>query len=110
MTFDHYQTEAHKTSLDTAIGGDTLLYPVLGLAGETGEIVDKVKKIYRDHGGKMTEEQAAELAKETGDLLWYIAEICTQLDVSLGFVAFGNLKKLADRQARGVIGGNGDNR
>lgn len=110
MTFEDYQAKAHETSKNTEIGGDTLLYPVLGLAGETGEIVDKVKKLYRDHGGKMSHEQAIELAKETGDLMWYISEICTQLGISLGYVAQRNLEKLADRAERGVIGGNGDNR
>jgi NTP pyrophosphatase (non-canonical NTP hydrolase) len=110
MTFDEYQERAHQTSKDTVIGGDKLLYPVLGLAGEVGEIVDKVKKLYRDHDGYMTHAQRVELAKEGGDLLWYIAEICTQLEINFSFVAESNLKKLADRADRGVIGGSGDNR
>lgn len=92
------------------IGGDTFLYPVLGLAGETGEFVDKVKKLYRDHGGWMDEPVRLELVKELGDLQWYLAELATQLDVKLNYVADTNLQKLADRAQRGVIGGNGDNR
>lgn len=110
MTFDEYQVKAHETSKNTAIGGDTLLYPVLGLAGETGEFADKVKKLYRDNNGVMSEGQRSSLVLELGDLQWYLAELATQLGVSLAFVADMNLAKLADRAERGVIGGDGDNR
>lgn len=96
--------------MNTMIGGDTLLYPVMGMCGEAGEIMDKVKKIYRDNGGELTHDQAVGLAKETGDLLWYCAEICTQLGINMGYVAQRNLEKLADRAERGVIGGSGDER
>lgn len=110
MTFNEYQEAAHRTSFNTEIGGDTLLYPVLGLLGEAGEIANKVKKIYRDKGGNFDENDRIMLLDESSDLTWYLAEICTQLGVSLEDVAKHNITKLADRAARGVIGGNGDNR
>jgi NTP pyrophosphatase (non-canonical NTP hydrolase) len=110
VTFNEYQEAAHRTSFNTEIGGDTLLYPVLGLLGEAGEIANKVKKIYRDKGGKFSEDDKAMLLDESSDLAWYLAEICTQLGVSLEDVAKHNIAKLADRAERGVIGGNGDNR
>lgn len=110
MTFEEYQERAHTTSFNTAIGGDTLLYPVLGLAGEAGEVTEKVKKLYRDKGGKVDNESLNLIAKELGDALWYVAEICTQLGMSLEGVAKLNLDKLYNRSIRGVISGNGDNR
>lgn len=110
MRFDDYQLQAHETSKNTAIGGDTLIYPVIGLGDEIGEVLGKLKKIYRDKDGVFDDDDKSAIGKELGDVLWYLAEICTQLDISLSGVAWANIKKLADRAERGVIGGNGDNR
>ncbi|MCB1972562.1 MAG: nucleoside triphosphate pyrophosphohydrolase family protein [Geminicoccaceae bacterium] len=110
MELNDYQTRAHATSLNVEIGGDWLLYPVLGLLGEAGEIANKVKKIHRDNGGGITLEQALELRKELGDVLWYVAELATQLGTTLDFVAHDNLLKLADRAERGTLKGSGDDR
>ncbi len=82
----------------------------LGLVGEAGEIANKVKKIIRDNGGVVTPEQASQIAAEVGDVLWYVAALSRELGVDLGEVAQANIQKLTDRQARGVIGGSGDNR
>lgn len=110
MTFDEYQERAHQTSFNTAIGGDTLLYPVLGLAGEAGEVAEKIKKLYRDKGGKIDGEAMNLIAKELGDVCWYVSEICTQMDISLNAVVELNLEKLYNRSIRDVLHGNGDNR
>jgi NTP pyrophosphatase (non-canonical NTP hydrolase) len=67
-----------------------------------------VKKIFRDHGGLITEEDRAALTLELGDVLWYVAELCTQLALSLEVVAVRNIEKLRGRQARGTLGGDGD--
>lgn len=103
MRFDEYQEEAKKT----AIYPDQyrVVYPALGLAGEAGEVAEKVKKHIRD--GVLNVE---ELKKELGDVLWYLAAIASDLDLTLDDVAEANLQKLRSRQARGVISGNGDNR
>ena len=103
MRFDEYQEEAKKT----AIYPDQyrVVYPALGLAGEAGEVAEKVKKHIRD--GVLNVE---ELKKELGDVLWYLAAIASDLGLTLDDVAEANLQKLRSRQARGVISGNGDNR
>jgi len=96
--------------MNTAIGNDTLVYPVLGLTNEAGEVAGKVKKIYRDNAGQITAAQREALKAELSDVLWYLAEICTQLGITLCEVAEYNLEKLGSRASRGAIQGNGDNR
>lgn len=110
MTLNDYQEAAHGTSRNIRIGNDTLLYPVLGLAGEVGELVNKVKKIYRDNAGVLSNTRRVEIADELSDCLWYVAELATQLNFGLDEIAAANLHKLADRANRGVISGGGDNR
>jgi NTP pyrophosphatase (non-canonical NTP hydrolase) len=83
---------------------------VLGLCGETGEVAEKLKKIIRDKAGAISEEDKTELAKELGDVLWYLAVFAHDIGFSFDDVAKGNLAKLRDRQARNVLGGSGDNR
>jgi len=109
MTFNEYQRAARKTSQNTWIG-DGLVYPVLGLVSESGELAGKVKKLWRDHNGARTRDDSIALKKELGDCMWYIAEIATQLGESLDEIAEINIVKLADRQARDTISGSGDDR
>ena len=109
MDFATYQQQSRKTAMYPD-AGQTLVYPTLGLAGEAGEVAEKVKKIIRDNSGTVTEENRAEIAKELGDVLWYVAQIATELGISLEDVAQGNLDKLFSRLDRNAIGGSGDNR
>lgn len=81
------------------------VYNSLGLAGETGEFIEKVKKRIRD--GVFDPKLAA---LELGDVLWYLSQLASDLGFTLEEVARMNLKKLADRKARGVIHGSGDER
>lgn len=107
MLLDEYQQEAIKTAIyDPKYA---IVYPALGL-GEAGEIQGKVKKVLRDSNGIFTEEIKKELAKECGDLLWYISLISRDLGYNLDTIAQMNIKKLKDRKERGVISGSGDNR
>ncbi|GGM94053.1 hypothetical protein GCM10007092_04190 [Thermus composti] len=108
MTLDAYQKEAQKTALYPE--AYRLLYPTLGLVGEAGELANKVKKILRDHGGTLPEETREALILELGDVLWYVAQVATDLGVSLEAVAERNLKKLRSRKERGTLGGSGDHR
>ena len=106
MKLNDYQTQANET----AIYPEGLNYPILGLAGEAGELCNKYKKILRDKGGEAALLDINEMEKELGDVLWYVAQIATELGVSLETVARVNIMKLGDRKNRGVLGGSGDNR
>jgi len=87
-----------------------LAYPALGLAGEAGEVAEYAKKAIRDDGGTVGEERCAAMAKELGDVLWYVAQLATELELDLDEIAKQNLEKLFSRQARGVLSGDGDDR
>jgi NTP pyrophosphatase (non-canonical NTP hydrolase) len=87
-----------------------LLYPVLGLASEAGEVAGKLKKILRDNNGEISEEQAGKLFDELSDVLWYVTCCLDDLGLSLEALAHYNVAKLTSRADRGVIQGDGDNR
>lgn len=110
MNFNEYQKKALSTVLTTDDNFKDLLHWVLGINGESGEIAEKVKKIIRDKNGKVSPEDKKELAKEIGDVLWYLAVFAEDLGVSLDDIAQQNLDKLQSRKQRGVLGGSGDNR
>jgi NTP pyrophosphatase (non-canonical NTP hydrolase) len=103
-------TEYQKKALSTAIYPKemAIIYPALGLAGEAGEVADKVKKIVRDNN--TTDEFKQNIAAEIGDVLWYCAVLANDLGFDLAHVANINLTKLADRLQRGVLQGSGDKR
>lgn len=82
----------------------------LGLTGEAGEVADKIKKVYRDNCGSITTDKKNEIAKELGDVLWYLTRLGASLGYSLQQIADMNLLKLAERQSRNAIHGSGDNR
>jgi NTP pyrophosphatase (non-canonical NTP hydrolase) len=103
MNMNDYQRQAATTAIYPA--SVQVLYPTLGLAGEAGEVANKVKKILRD--GKFDREG---ISDEIGDCLWYIAALCRDLNVDMADLAQRNLDKLSDRQKRGTLKGNGDNR
>ena len=109
MNFTDYQKRSRATALYPAIG-HPVIYPTLGLANEAGEVAGKIKKIFRDKEGQIGEAEREALKGELGDVLWYLAQVCTELDLSLDEVAESNLMKLFDRQARGAIRGDGDKR
>ena len=109
MNFTDYQTKARGTAKYPLIGHG-VIYPTLGLANEAGEVAGKIKKIFRDKDGVIGEAEREALKAELGDVLWYIAQVATELDLSLDEIAEHNIDKLLDRQARGKIQGDGDNR
>lgn len=109
MTFEEYQKLSRKTAQYPKIG-ENFVYPVLGLTGEAGEVAEKIKKLFRNENGILSQEYKLEIAKELGDVLWYLSQISTELDLSLEEVARLNLEKLLDREKRGVIKSQGDNR
>jgi NTP pyrophosphatase (non-canonical NTP hydrolase) len=110
MDMDDYQSKALTTVLSTGDSFKDLLHWVLGLNGEAGEVAEKLKKIIRDKNSVVSDEDKAELAKELGDVLWYLAVFASELGVPLSGIARGNIDKLQSRKARGMLGGSGDNR
>ena len=90
--------------------GNNIEYPTLGLCGEAGEIANKVKKIQRDNDGITSIETRHKLIEELGDVLWYVAQFATEIDIELSEVIDINIQKLSSRMERGMIKGEGDNR
>lgn len=109
MDLNDYQAQALRTAIFPN-RGENFVYPALGLAGEAGEVADKLKKVIRDNGGQLTDEVRAAVAKELGDVMWYVAVLADELGYDLETVGMNNLEKLASRQSRGVLTGSGDNR
>lgn len=109
MDFNAYQSASRETAQYPNLGNN-IYYPTLGLAGEAGEVAEKVKKIQRDNGGVVDDERRDALKKELGDVLWYVAALCSELGLKMGDVAEHNVAKLRDRRARDAIRGEGDNR
>lgn len=114
MNFKEYSDKAISTDLFAGqpkdIDSHALLEKMFGLSGEVGEFSEKIKKILRDKDGKATDEDKIELAKELGDVLWYINAVGLYLGVSLEEIAQMNIDKVLSRKARGQTHGSGDNR
>ena len=108
MELNDYQNRALETAIYPTEA--KIVYPTLGLTGEAGEVADKVKKVIRDFKGEFSESVRYELAKELGDVLWYIAALSHDLGYTLEEIGEMNNAKLASRKQRGMINGNGDNR
>jgi MazG nucleotide pyrophosphohydrolase domain. len=110
MELDEYQEQAGKTAIfpdeipDNVDGG--VVYCALGMVGESGECAEKVKKAIREDD----ESYLDELESEIADVLWYVSQLCAELDLSLDDAALENLEKLHSRQQRDKLKGKGDNR
>ena len=109
MNFTDYQQKAKNTAKYPVIGHG-VIYPTLGLTNEAGEVAGKIKKVFRDKDGIISDETREALKAELGDVLWYLSQTATELGLSLDEIAEYNIAKLLDRQARGKIRGDGDNR
>jgi NTP pyrophosphatase (non-canonical NTP hydrolase) len=109
MNFNEYQEKARGTAIYPNLGNN-IYYPTLGLCGESGEVAEKIKKVMRDNNGIISEEKKEEIKKEIGDVLWYIASLCSELGFTMEEAAKANIEKLYSRKERGVIKGSGDNR
>lgn len=109
MNFTDYQTKSRATAKYPIIGHG-VIYPTLGLVNEAGEVAGKIKKVFRDKDGEISAETREALKAELGDVLWYISQVATELELSLDEIAEANIAKLLDRLERGKIKGEGDNR
>ncbi len=110
MTFDEYQKKAIVTNLAKEDRFKELMQQVLGLADEAGEVQSIFKKWIRDQDADFDALDTDNLAKELGDILWYIAVVAHDLGISLDAVAAKNIEKLRSRMERGALSGSGDNR
>lgn len=111
MDFADYQRQARETAVYPGQGqGAGLAYVALGLAGEAGEVANKIKKILRDKGGVLNVHDAAAITEEAGDVLWYLAALADELGADLGQIAALNASKLESRALRGTLQGDGDQR
>lgn len=109
MEFKEYQEKAWSTAIYPN-KTNNIYYPTLGLAGETGEVCEKIKKIMRDDNGVVSPEKKELLKKELGDIMWYIAALSTELGIEMDDVAKTNIDKLFSRKERDKLHGSGDNR
>lgn len=110
MTFDEYQKQAITTNLARKDQIQELLQQVLGIGDEAGEVLAIFKKWIRDNDANIELLDKKNLAKELGDILWYIAVIADDLDISFDDIAAMNIEKLRSRKERGTLSGSGDNR
>ena len=109
MDFNEYQKLARTTAMYPSIGRN-IYYPVIGLGGESGEVLEKIKKVMRDKNGKIDEKTSIEIIKELGDVMWYVANIACELQIDLEEIAKINIDKLSSRKKRNKLNGDGDNR
>lgn len=109
MDFKEYQKKSKKTALYPNVGNN-FVYPTLGLSGEAGEVAEKIKKVLRDKNGLIDKETKEAIKKELGDVLWYVAQLASELELSMDEVAEKNIAKLASRFEREKLNGSGDNR
>ena len=121
MTMTEYQKRTNETAVfptcfvedrkdDNNMVETRWVYCALGLVGESGEVAEKLKKVLRDNNGVISKDDKNLIAKELGDVLWYVSELATAVGLDLEYIACHNLQKLADRAERGVLQGSGDTR
>ena len=108
VDFNSYQRSAVTTAIYP--NQHKIIYPALGMAGEAGEVANKVKKLIRDGPENRPDTWREDIASEIGDVLWYCASLASDLNLSLGMIAAQNLIKLDKRKAKGTLGGSGDTR
>lgn len=82
MNFETYQIESRKTAQYPNVG-QNFIYPSLGLMGEFGELAEKIKKSMRDDNGIVTESRRNDIIKESGDVLWYIFNLASELGIKI---------------------------
>ncbi len=109
MNFEEYQKKSRVTAIYPN-AGENFVYPTLGLSGEAGEVAEKIKKVIRDKDGVMDDESREMIEKELGDVMWYVAQLASELKLPLDDIAQKNIEKLYSRLERGKINGSGDDR
>lgn len=96
VDWEGYQRQSRVTAVYPGRGNNPI-YPTLGLAGEAGEVANVIKKMWREHEGKVTLDDRRRVADELGDVLWYLSQLATELHISLNDIVQLNLKKISER-------------
>lgn len=110
LSFNYYQKQSRKTAIYPDLNNN-LNYVIVGLGGETGELLNKWQKIIRDNNGKIDNNfLMIQIKKELGDILWYLSNICSELNIDFSEIAKINLDKLRIRMTNNNIRGVGDDR
>lgn len=91
--YSTYQDAARETCSYEPINGSFLTYPVLGLTGEVGETIEKIKKVYRDNNGEIDASVRYGLMMEMGDVMWFVSCLCDELEIKFTDI---NLHETAD--------------
>lgn len=129
MNVDEYQLKAHETAVYPRIlvlknpndvgaliknGIEVVdiswVYPILGFAGEIGEVANKMKKVIRDDNFIISTEKRIQIKRELGDCDWYAAETATELNLKKSEIDNDNIEALANRKKENKIHGSGDER
>ena len=115
MELNEYASRAMQTAIYPGAGTPMgLAYVALKMNGEAGEFAEHLGKAMRDdnftHYNMLENVRRDLMIKEIGDVLWYLAAACRELNITLEDAAQINLAKLADRQTRNALNGAGDNR
>jgi NTP pyrophosphatase (non-canonical NTP hydrolase) len=106
MNFQQYNARLAVIRVQYKLDRDKeIVVSTMGLAGETGEVCEIIKKDIRDGNIDKTA-----LKKELGDVLAYLTNIANMYDISLEDVAIANIDKLESRMQRGTLRGSGDDR
>lgn len=96
--------------VDDATKALKMMYCVGKLNGEAGEAAEIVFKAFRGNEEHLNQDEIVKLAKELGDIQWYVANIAHLIGYKLEDIMQMNVDKLQDRKKRGVIHGHGDER
>lgn len=113
MDFNEYMDATADLAVYPEAGEGTVsavTYTVMGLVGEAGEVANQAKRILRDDNETLTPDRLEKLKKELGDVLWYVARACDELDLDLEDVAVTNIARLEERKKHGTLHGEGDDR
>ena len=108
MTIEKYQEIIQKTAVYPKEIG--LLYTTLGMCGEAGEVAEKIKKLFRDKEGVITDDFRLAICKELGDVLWYVTALSGEIGLTLSEILEMNYNKLIKRRETGTLHGSGDER
>jgi NTP pyrophosphatase (non-canonical NTP hydrolase) len=111
QAFDDYQEWAKGKAVYFGTSDVESFYPVLGLTSEVGELNAILKRVLRGDYDDKSKEEIKQLAKkELGDILWYLAMVAYECDLSLSEIVEANKEKLESREKRNTLKGSGDDR